>query len=455
MAKNQVLKIKYYQSIIAFITVILDICTILLSFLCAYFIWQSIGPFLAMEMYEELEITRYGLLYGVTLITIIVGFEVNNLYKSQRSMFNIREFQLIFRTIFGACCITMIILFMADKLYFDRGIFILTWVLVLIFLFVERYIFFKCNIFLNSLGIAETSVLIYGTGAIAKQLISKFKMSPKLGYQIAGFIDDTVTEKEIMGIPILGNFSNLKDLILNEQAEKLFIALPHVSSEKIIKILNVCRETGCKFQIIPNIYETALEKVRMIDVEGIPLIGIQEPRASMRSVMVKRFMDILVSGILVLILFPLFFTSTILALLIAPAPLFTTKYKVGRYEKLFKFPYLSESVLQTAGHSRFYPFIIKLLKLMGITALPRLLHVIIGNMSLVGPRADSPQDVKNYTDIQKHKLKIRPGLVGLWGFSRPQNTLLYEDKDLDIYYIQNMGLFLDLVIILRKLFRIL
>jgi FlaA1/EpsC-like NDP-sugar epimerase len=303
MVKKRILKLKNYQKILTFLTVLADSATIILSFLAAYFLWGVLGPFLAFDMYEELEISRYALLFGLAFITVLIGFEVNDLYQSQRSMLNIREFHLILRTCVMACGFTMVILYMANELYFSRGMFVLTWILILFFLMVERYGFFKFYTYLNSLGIGETVVIIYGTGVPARQLIARFSQSPKLGYYVAGFIEDDPVEKTILGLPVLGSFENLKEIIQKAGAEKLFIALGQVSSERVIKILNVCRETGCKFQVIPTLYETALERVRMTDVEGIPLIGFQEPKPSLRTVAAKRLFDFFIGLFLLIVLF--------------------------------------------------------------------------------------------------------------------------------------------------------
>ena len=93
MAKKWVIKLKNYQKILTVLTVFSDGVTIFLSFLTAYFLWGILGPFLAIDMYEKLEFSRYSLLFGLSLVTVLIGFEVNDLYQPQRSMLNIREFQ--------------------------------------------------------------------------------------------------------------------------------------------------------------------------------------------------------------------------------------------------------------------------------------------------------------------------------------------------------------------------
>ena len=269
---RRLLKLRHYHQILTFLQFCADLATISVSFVAAHWLWRLVGPVLAIDMYEELAFNRYELLFGLTLLTLLIGFEVNDLYSSQRSLLNGKEFFLLLRTWFFACLITMSILFLADELYFSRGMFVLTWLTVLSFLLFERYGFFKFNSFLRVIGVINTSVLVYGSGILARQLIEKIHLTPKLGYQVVGIVDDKPQTGPVDGVKVLGTFEQLKDLIRKHQVEKLFIALSPVSSEKVVEILDVCRATGCQFQIIPSVYEMTLEKIEVSEVEGVPLI---------------------------------------------------------------------------------------------------------------------------------------------------------------------------------------
>jgi lipopolysaccharide/colanic/teichoic acid biosynthesis glycosyltransferase len=341
---------------------------------------------------------------------------------------------------------------MANELYFSRGMFVLTWILILFFLMVERYGFFKFYTYLNSLGIGETVVIIYGTGVPARQLIARFSQSPKLGYYVAGFIEDDPVEKTILGLPVLGSFENLKEIIQKAGAEKLFIALGQVSSERVIKILNVCRETGCKFQVIPTLYETALERVRMTDVEGIPLIGFQEPKPSLRTVAAKRLFDFFIGLFLLIVLFfPAALVAGIIRI-IYRRQVFSQMIcigKKGRHFNCYSFAIaepekdFSEEPEKTSKEKR------SLLEMTGFYRYPQLLNVVKGDMSLVGPQPESPD---SHSPDKNYKLNVRPGITGLWDFTSRKQSLPYQERNLDIYYIQNQSIFLDVIIIIRRFF---
>src|SRR5690606_9577305 len=102
----------------------------------------------------------------------------------------VREFELILKVWGKACLFTLGILFLAHQLYFSRGVFVLTWTCLLVFMMLQRYGFFKFNHYLRTTGFVETTALIYGAGVVGRKLMEKFRQSPKLGLHVAGFIDD-------------------------------------------------------------------------------------------------------------------------------------------------------------------------------------------------------------------------------------------------------------------------
>ena len=205
-----------------------DAVTVIASFLAAYYLWSLVGPMLAIDIYEPESIYRYYSFLGVTLITSLVGMEVHGLYQPQRSLMNVREFELIMMTWGKACLFTLGIMFLAHQLYFSRGIFVLTWICLLIFMVVQRYAFFKFNNFLRRKGFVETTALIYGAGVVGRKLMEKFKQSPKLGYHVAGFIDDNsgLSGRAVLGAPVLGDFTNLRETIRATGATKFSSPCP-------------------------------------------------------------------------------------------------------------------------------------------------------------------------------------------------------------------------------------
>ncbi len=453
---KRVFRLKYYQKINTFIHLFIDAMTISVGFLFAYYLWGYIGPLLAIDMYEQVSISRYSLLLGATQITLLIGFEVNGLYYSQRSMLNIKEFSLILKTCIMACGVTMVVLYMANELYFSRGMFVIVWLVVTLFLFLERYAFFKLNTFLTTIGVIETRVLVFGTGILAKQLVRKFAKTPKLGYQVTGFVSDETAATQVDGLPVLGGSDELEALIKETDADKLFIAQSSMSSDRVIEILNICRKTGCKFQVVPSTYEMALERVKLTDIEGIPLIGIKEPKISIRGGLVKRGFDILVASLMLILFSPFMFFLTVLIKLTKWEPVILPHLRIGRYQKPFQLYHLGaipiyrkKKLVFLGGGKKFERF----LKRWELDKYPQLWNVVMGDISLVGPKPENPYRQELKSEIFKHKYNVRPGLTGLWELKPGEGRFL--DKDLDLYYIHNFSFLLDIVILTRKCMTIL
>ena len=131
---SRLITLVHYQQILTSLQVIADAGTILLSFIAGYWAWSWVGPWLAIDLYEPESIYRYYSFLGVTLVTCLVGMEVHGLYQPQRSLMNVREFELILKNWGKSCMFTLGIMFMAHQLYFSRGIFALTWICLLAFM---------------------------------------------------------------------------------------------------------------------------------------------------------------------------------------------------------------------------------------------------------------------------------------------------------------------------------
>jgi exopolysaccharide biosynthesis polyprenyl glycosylphosphotransferase len=420
-----------------------------------------VGPWLAIDLYEPESIYRYYSFLGVTVVTTLVGMEVHGLYQPQRSLMNVREFELILKNWGKACMFTLGIMFMAHQLYFSRGIFVLTWACLLAFMLVQRYAFFKFNNYLRRKGFVETTTLIYGAGVVGRKLMEKFKQSPKLGYHVAGFIDDNgaLAGKTVLGAPVLGDFAGLKDTIKATGATKLFIALPQVPSKVVVDILNVCRETGCEFQIVPSLYDIVIQRVKITEVEGIPLIGMAEPKYSFKTQVAKRIFDVAAASIMLLLLSPLMLALALAVKLSSKGPILFVQKRVGQHGRRFRFfkfrsMYVDTPVYAITPQSGRDPRITpigRFLRRSSLDELPQLFNVLKGDMSLVGPRPEMPFIVEQYNDLHRQRLNVKPGITGLWQISADRRIAIHENMDYDMYYINNQSFLLDLVILAKTL----
>lgn len=458
-ASSRIINFTHYQQLLTAIQLLADAVTIGASFLAGYWLWSLLGPAVALDLYEPESMSRYYSFIGVTFITCLVGLEVHGLYQPQRSLMNVREFELLLKVWGKACAFTLGILFLAHELYFSRGVFVLTWTCLLIFMMVQRYGFFKFNNYLRRKGFVETTVLIYGAGVVGRKLMEKFRQSPKLGLHVAGFIDDnsSLAGKSILDTPVLADFSGLRDTIKRTGATKLFIALPQVPSKVVIDILNVCRETRCEFQIVPSLYDIVIQRVKVTELEGIPLIGVTEPNYSFKTRLAKRLFDLAGALFLLVALSPVMLALALAVKLSSKGPVFFVQKRVGHHGRRFRFykfrsMYVDSPVYAITPQSGRDPRITpigRFLRRSSLDELPQLFNVLKGEMSLVGPRPEMPFIVDQYNELQRQRLNVKPGITGLWQISADRKIAIHENMDYDMYYINNQSFLLDMVILIR------
>ncbi len=458
---TKIKSLKNYRQILTGIQLAADAVTVVVSFFAAYALWNWLGPVIAVDLYEKEAFSRYIPLLICSVITIIIGFEVHGLYQPQRSLMNVREFELILKTWLKACAVTLGILFLSQQVYVSRGIFVLTWTSLLFFLVLERYAFFKFNNLLHRHGFVEHTALVYGAGVVGRKLIEKFKQSPKLGVHVAGYIDDNTSlrGKQLDGVDVLGDFTHLREMIRLTGAKKLFIALPQVPSKVVIDIMNVCRETDCDFQIVPSLYDIVIQRVKVTELEGIPLIGVAEPKYSLKTMFAKRIFDIAGASFLLLIFSPVMISLSLAVKLSSKGPMFFMQKRVGKNGKKFLFFKFRSMFVDAPVYGitpkngkdpRITP-IGRFLRRSSLDELPQLWNVLKGDMSLVGPRPEMPFIVEKYNDLHRQRLNVKPGITGLWQISADRKNAIHENMDYDIYYINNQSFLLDLVILLRTL----
>ncbi|MFC1584697.1 sugar transferase [Fibrobacterota bacterium] len=458
-------QINRFQSVLTSLQVAADVLTIVLSFWLGYWVWDMIGYSIAPGFFYQEGFSQYHFSLGVALISCLVGFQVNGLYHPYRSILNIREFEVILKTCLVGCAVTLCIIFLSKEQFFSRGVFTITWSSMVMLMFLQRFAFFQFQNYLRSCGFAETTAIIYGAGEVGNKLLDKLHQSPKLGYQVVGFIDDSAKLKQsfISGVPVLGGFSSLHEVIRETGAKKLFVAISHLPQKVVDDILSICKSTGCEFQIVPSLYDIVIQRVKLSEVDGIPLIGVSEPRYSFRKVLVKRIFDLIFASLMLLILSPVMLVLAVAIKLSSKGPVLFKQKRTGKNGKKFVFFKFRSMYVNTPIYAatpdngedrRIFP-VGKFLRRTSLDELPQLINVIKGDMSLVGPRPEMPFIVDKYNELQRQRLNVRPGITGLWQISKDRKLAIHQNMDYDIYYINNQSFILDIVILLRTAFSVL
>ncbi len=453
---------------IVFLT-ISDALLISLSFIFAYYLRFKIVPFITPATIPEIE-EYLRILIFVVLVWLAI-FEMFGLYVQKKGTI-VDEAASVFGAVTVSALLLLGLLFLYRGLWFSRQVLIYAWGLAFIFVTLSRFLVDGFQSYLYSRGIRIKRTLIIGAGDMGQALALKIGENPGLGYRVIGYLDDDPEKigKEFNGFKVIGYISKVKDVIRESGTKEVIIATSKIPHERVLDIITECERERVEFKIVPGILEIMASRVDTDEVGGIPIVTISEIRLKGLNAFIKRTADLFGGALLLIILSPLFLLLSILIKLDSPGPVFFTQARVGRdgehfmlckFRSMIKnaeklFPQL-EHLSEVEGHvfkMKKDPRITRVgwfMRKFSLDELPQLFNVLRGEMSLVGPRPPIPSEVEKYRSWHMKRLRTAPGMTGLWQVSG-RSRLPFEDMvRLDIYYIENWSLWLDIKILLRTI----
>jgi lipopolysaccharide/colanic/teichoic acid biosynthesis glycosyltransferase len=305
-------------------------------------------------------------------------------------------------------------------------------------------------------NVAARRCVILGHGPVARELASKIASHPEIPFQVAGFLfpgDPDISNGFASSLE--GPFTSVKtlqvlDLLARQKIAKLIIAMPQPDSAEIRKLIAGCRLASIQVFLVPHWYDLYVSKAELLELDGLPLLSIQEPNRPTVRLDIKRTVDFVLSlGILL-------FASPILGLAALvvhrkKGKAFRTETRCGRDGTPFEMFRLN--VDRHATNPERYE---RLFVRWSLTELPQMWNVLRGDMSLVGPRPESAERVKYYSDWQRQRLKVRAGVTGLAQVHGLREQHSSEEKArFDLQYIFNWSPFLDLSLIVQTVWTVL
>jgi len=313
--------------------------------------------------------------------------------------------------------------------------------------------------------------LIVGTNREAQNL-AELLMASKLGYRPLGFVSTGSHDGVVPdGLPMLGAIGGLRQLISQTGASCVFVASTAVGPEDVKNVLKARRLDGVEIRVTAN-FPGTLSATRFApqSVGGLLALSVQAVRLTRAQAIAKRAFDVVLSGLGLVLLAPLLVLIALLITLETPGPVLFRQERVGLHRKRFKVLKFRTMVVgaelmlaDLAAHNEADGPLFKLrndprvtrvgryLRRYSLDELPQLWNVLIGEMSLVGPRPPLPREVDAYEDWQLDRLEVRPGITGLWQVSGRSELPFDEYVRLDLFYIENWSLAYDLFIVAKTI----
>jgi exopolysaccharide biosynthesis polyprenyl glycosylphosphotransferase len=308
---------------------------------------------------------------------------------------------------------------------------------------------------------------------MARAHASELASHPEWGVEVVGFLSERpgVRLDHVDGSPVLGSIDDLARVLGERVVDEVHVAVSRRTLERLDGPLGLCDEQGVGVRIVLNQLHRLNSQLYLDRVGGVPVLTLASSPQDPVSLILKRAMDVAVSLVALLISAPLFILpAALLVRLTSPGPVVFRQKRVGRNGRLFTLyklrtmredaERLKESLaarnevdgpaFKMKNDPRVTP-IGRLLRKLSIDELPQLWNVLRGDMSLVGPRPPLPAEVAKYERWQKRRLSMRPGITCIWQVSGRSDVGFNRWMEMDLEYIDNWSLGLDLKILLKTI----
>ncbi len=429
--------------------------------------------------------SMYRGMMAIHVVTLLGVFFFYKLYHRRRSLSRFDEFTTIFSAVsIGTFMAIAFTSFIFNRLEYSRWIVVYAWMWTLLLVTTGRLAYATVEGILRARGIGADRVLIVGAGEVGQNLAQRIQRTPRLGYRVVGFVDDNrgngaggssasgeepghESRTQVLGLPILGRTEHLSEIIDREGIDEVIIALPGASHEELMDIISRCHRERVSIKVFPDVFQIIASEVSIGHLDGLPLLTVRDVALRGWKLTLKRIVDVVVSVVVLVLFSPLMLLIALAIKLDSEGPVLYTQERMGLDAKPFKI--LKFRTMRVDAEVETGPVwatrddprrtrVGAFLRRFSLDELPQFINVLLGEMSVVGPRPERPvfveqfrQSIPRYMDRHREKAGITgwAQVNGLRG-----DTSIWERTKYDIWYIENWSLWLDFRIMLRTLLQV-
>lgn len=448
-----------------FLFSVLDIVAIVCSFFIIYLLYrnQYYAIYGVISAYDIGLWTLWSVIYWIFLLG------VNDLYRIEWDVSRIDViFDVIKVVIFG----TLVLLLLTFRIDFpfivSRRVLLFYGLILVSTLCIGRVFLITYLKGKELLGFRKRPTLIAGASERALNTVRRICNVPVLKFDLKGFVDNNANGnigKSLVGLPILGGYEDLPDLIKNKNIKEVIIALDDSDEDEVINLLAQCSQYNVSVKLAPDFYNL-LSGFRTSHVYGVPLIKFFDSNMKTWEWLFKRIVDIVISLIVLIGFLPFWIVTSVIIVLDSPGPIFYKQERVGKNKTNFnviKFRSMIKNAEELTGPkwaeaddprvTKFGRFLRKT----GLDEIPQFINVLMGDMSIVGPRPERPyfvENLENTIQFYSRRLIVKPGITGWAQIKHKYDETIDDVREklrYDLYYIENMSMILDLKIIAQTL----
>lgn len=464
---------KKIESFFSVLFVPVDFILIILAGISAYYLRFSSWSVSIRPIIFNLDFPTYFrsiLLIAVLWVLILV---LSGLYKIRSIRQIAQELQKIFFACSTGLALVAVLIFFQRELFDSRFIVLFGWVFAVIYLSLAHILIRRFQHFLFRYGVGVHKVVLVGNSKTTENLVAEFSKNRSGGFEVVKRLRDFSLETA----------QELTEFLQDREIDEIIQSDPNLSKSETLRLYDFANDNHLTFKYVADLLEVKVLRTEVTEIIGIPVVEVKKTTLEGWGKIFKRIFDIVVSGFLIIIFSPILLLTMLAIVLDSRGPIFFSRRDDGSYVtrigqnglpfKYFKF----RSMLPNTDSMRYKELadrnirsdgpmvkikddprvtrVGKIIRRWSIDELPELFLVFIGRMSLVGPRPHLPEEVAKYENYHKKTLTIKPGITGLAQVSGRSDLLFEEEAKLDIYYIENWSLLLDLSILFRTPFAVL
>ncbi|MCC9135028.1 undecaprenyl-phosphate glucose phosphotransferase [Pontibacter silvestris] len=384
-------------------------------------------------------------------------FRVDGFFSIEKKLANVINAFILHAFLLASC----IVVFNLEQL--SRLLLLYTYISAALLIGTSRLLLFQLNRFFTKSDMAYSRYVIVGTGQTALSLLHTFEGDDNPGNKFMGFFDDDPDEESLCYNQVKGSLSDLKEYCLQNNIDEIYYTLPLNNRKHIEELTNFADESFIYFRIVPDFSGLVQKEVNMYFYHNMPIISVRkEPLVHVPNRIAKRVFDIAFSLAVILLVFPIVFP--VIALLIkleSKGPVFFRQLRPGKKNKLFlcyKFRTMSVNNSTELQATLNDPRITKVgafLRKTSLDELPQFFNVLLGDMSVVGPRPNLVSQLEHYSKlISKYNMRhfVTPGITGyaqVSGFRGETKDMRLMEKrvEYDVQYMENWSFMMDIKII--------
>lgn len=464
------------RHLLRIILAFIDVMAIGAGFLIAYIVRFEVGITLFYQPAESLVSFYTNLVFYLIPFWLLIF-----------ALFRLYDFEILFggtweyAKVFNACTFGMMAVIVASFLYPDlviaRAWLLLSWVLVVFNVILGRFFFRRAVYYMRTRGRFLTAVLIVGANEEGIAVAEQFCVSPTNGVWLAGFVDNQLSEgKEVTnGLQVLGSMDNLVEVIHRHGIQEVILASSALTRQQLLDIFHTFGNSdNVTLRLSSGLFEIMTTGMQVKEIGSVPLLRLNKVRLTGLEVLMKLGLDYSAALFGLTIAAPVFLIIGIMIALDSKGPIIHRRKVLGVggkpfYAYKFRSMYVNGDEILAQNAALMEEFqkdfklkddprvtrIGKFLRRTSLDELPQLINVLRGEMSLIGPRMITEEEHERYGKWQMNLLTVKPGITGLWQISGRSDVTYEERVTLDMHYIRNYSIWLDLQILYQTVPKVL